>query len=176
MISDTGAARRARSVAARVPYLLDHLVACVLAVSGAALGLILTALVCIAFGDVVLRYLFGGGWAWSGTVSTVLLLWLAWIGAGHLWLADGHIAVTLTGARARRWLMRLFGLVVIGGGLILVPMALRTMEAYSFIDLPVLGWTASVKYLPVAVGTGYLVAAAALAMLAGLARYSKERA
>lgn len=136
--------------------------------SGAAIGLLLAVLLAIAFAEVVMRYLLGSGWPWGGTVSVIVLLFLAWIGAGHLWLTGGHIAVTLMGARAQVLLARVFGLAVIGGGLVLLPMTLDTMEAYSFIDLPALGISASVKYLPVAFGTGYLVCAACLVLAADL--------
>jgi TRAP-type C4-dicarboxylate transport system permease small subunit len=133
-------------------------------VSGWAMGLCLLALVGIDFAQVVLRYGLGAGWPWAGDVSVILLLTLAWIGAGHLWLTRGHIAVDLIPAdgRAGRALSLAFDGLALAGGLVLLPMTWDTMAAYGMIDLPALGLPASVKYAPVALGLGFLTLAAAL--------------
>ncbi len=145
--------------------------AVVLKLSTAVLAACLLALVTLDFLQVVLRYLFGAGWPWAGDLSIVLILMLAWVGAGHLWLLGGHIAVDLTAGNRRlfRYLQILFGLAVVGGGLVLLPMTVETMSAYGAIDLPALPLPASVKYLPVAVGTLYLVAAASLVLVSDFA-------
>lgn len=136
-------------------------------VSAVLMGLLLITLVAIDFGQVVLRYGFGMGWPWAGDLSIILLLTLAWIGAGHLWLTRGHIAVDLIAevSRAGRALRVVFDLMVLLGGLILVPMTFRTMQAYGVIDLPALPLPASVKYMPVAVGMCFVVLASALVLV-----------
>ncbi len=134
------------------------------------MGAILAGLVALDVAQVVMRYGFGTGWPWAGDVAVIALLTLAWIGAGHLWLTRGHIAVDLIApdSRAGRALRLAFDVVALAGGLILLPMTARTMEAYGFIDLPVLPLPGSVKYLPVALGLGFVALAAALLLLGRL--------
>ena len=125
------------------------------------------ALVALDFWQVIQRYLLGVSWPWAGDVSIVLLLSLAWIGAGHLWLVRGHIAVDLLAANPRisRALAVVFDLAVLIGGAILLPLIFETMAAYSFIDLPTLPVSGSIKYAPVAVGTGFLCLAAGVMLV-----------
>ncbi len=136
-------------------------------VSAIFMGLCLIALVGIDFAQVVLRYGFGIGWPWAGDVSIILLLTLAWIGAGHLWLTRGHIAVDLIAPASRlgRVLWLGFDILVLVGGIVLLPMTLKTMQAYGFIDLPALPFSASVKYMPVAAGIAFVVLAAAIVLI-----------
>lgn len=132
-----------------------------------AMALCLLALVTLDFWQVIQRYLLGASWPWAGEVGIILLLSLAWIGAGHLWLVRGHIAVDLIagGTRAARILSVAFDAVVLGGGLILMPLIFDTMAAYSFIDLPTLPVSGAVKYAPLAAGTLFLCVAAALMLV-----------
>lgn len=136
------------------------------------MALILLALVTLDALQVVLRYLLGTGWPWAGDLAVILLLSLAWIGAGHLWLLGAHVAVDLIPDRPplRAALDAAFGAAVVLGGIVLVPLTLETIAAYGAIDLPALPLPASVKYLPVAAGTLYVIAAAALRLAAPRAR------
>jgi len=131
------------------------------------MALCLILLVGIDFSQVVLRYGFGMGWPWAGDVSIILLLSLAWIGAGHLWLTRGHIAVDLIAPASRTgrgfWLA--FDLLVLIGGAVLLPMTLTTMQAYSFIELPTLPLPGSIKYMPVAAGIAFVVLAAGVVLI-----------
>lgn len=131
------------------------------------MGLCLLALVSLDFWQVIQRYVLGVSWPWAGDVSIVLLLTLAWIGAGHLWLTRAHIAVDFLAARPHvsRALTILFDLIVLAGGAILMPLIYDTMVAYSVIDLPTLPVTGSIKYAPVAAGTAFLCVAAAIMLL-----------
>ena len=140
--------------------------------SAVAMGLCLATLVGLDAAQVALRYGLGRGWPWAGDVSVILLLTLAWLGAGHLWLARGHIAVDLVDGTgpAGRALAVAFDLVALIGGLVLLPMTVATMQAYSFIDLPVLPLPGSVKYAPVALGLAFVTLAAAIALARRLAR------
>lgn len=146
---------------------LDGLAALLIRASGVAMGAVLAALVALDVAQVALRYGPGWGWPWAGDVSVILLLTLAWLGAGHLWLARGHIAVDLIAPASRAgWALWLaFDVAVLAGGLALLPMTLRTMEAYGFIDLPVLPLPGSVKYMPVAAGIAFVTLAAAIVLL-----------
>ncbi len=132
-----------------------------------AMGLCLLSLVSLDFWQVIQRYVLGVSWPWAGDVSIILLLTLAWIGAGHLWLRRAHIAVDLLGAgpRTARALAVIFDLAALIGGIILMPQIFDTMAAYSFIDLPTLPVSGSIKYAPVALGTGFLCIAAALMLV-----------
>ena len=51
------------------------------------------------FGLVILqvlqRYLPGGGWAWTGEVAQLALVWLAFILSGYLMAIDRHITIQL---------------------------------------------------------------------------------
>ena len=129
---------------------------------------ILLALVSLDAAQVTLRYLLGAGWPWAGDLAVILLLSLAWIGAGHLWWTGAHVAVDLLTdrPRLRAGLRAVFGVTVVAGGIALVPMTARAMAAYGLIDLPALPLPASAKYLPVAVGASYAVLAAALRLAA----------
>lgn len=131
-----------------------------------AMGLCLLALVGLDFWQVVQRYVLGQSWPWAGDVGVILLLTLAWIGAGHLWLSRGHIAVEFLPLTSlwSRVLRVAFDLIAVIGGAILIPMTWDTMVAYSFIDLPTLPVSGAVKYAPVAAGLTFLTASAALVL------------
>lgn len=147
--------------------LIDRVAGILSGVSAVFMGLCLIVLVGIDFAQVVLRYGFGLGWPWAGDVSIILLLSLAWIGAGHLWLKRGHIAVDLIApaSRAGRALWLLFDLLVLVGGAVLLTMTVKTIQAYSFIDLPALPLPGSVKYMPVAAGILFVVLSAGLVLI-----------
>jgi TRAP-type C4-dicarboxylate transport system permease small subunit len=133
----------------------------------ALLGLLLLAMVALDGGQVLLRYVFSSGVVWGGDVSALLLLTLGWLGAPALWLNRSHIAVDLfpgsaLGGRAARAVL---DIVMIAGGVWLFHASLGALEAYSFIDLPVLPLSASVKYLPITVGAALLALVALLNLL-----------
>lgn len=145
----------------------DRLRAALARISLGAMGLCLLAMVSLDAWQVIQRYGLGTSWPWAGDVSIILMLTLAWIGAGHLWLTRGHIAVDLLPAEgtAARVLSVLFDLGVLIGGLILIPMTWETMAAYSFIELPTMPLPGSVKYMPVAAGLIFLTLASALMLI-----------
>lgn len=145
------------------------------AASGALMALILLALVTLDALQVALRYLLGTGWPWAGDLAVILLLSLAWIGAGHLWLQGAHIAVDLLPDRPRLRAALDAGssAAVVAGGLALVPLTLETITVYGAIDLPALPLPASAKYAPVAVGATYAVAAAAIRLMASRAPHER---
>ncbi|MFD0915378.1 TRAP transporter small permease [Pseudahrensia aquimaris] len=123
------------------------------------------ALVSLDFVQVIMRYAFGTGWPWAGDVSIVMLLSLAWIGVGHLWLSRGHIAVDLlAGSKAalRRRIDMAACIVVIACCVVLLPMIDKTIGVYGFIDLPALGVSGAVKYWPIIIGTTYLLIGAVI--------------
>ena len=45
--------------------------------------------------QVLQRYLPGGGWAWTGEVARLALVWLAFILSGYLMAIDRHITIQL---------------------------------------------------------------------------------
>ena len=134
-----------------------------LVASAAIMGARLVALVSLDFLQVVLRYLLGDGFTWGGDVAVILLLTLAWLGAGHAWLARSHIAVELFALPPA--LRAALDVVAIAGALILAPQLVATIDAFGFIDLPSLPVSASVKYWPVALGVAFVAIAAAIDLL-----------
>jgi TRAP-type C4-dicarboxylate transport system permease small subunit len=134
------------------------------------LGAILTALVCLDATQVVLRYLFLVGVAWGGDVATLLLFALAWLGAPLLWLSRGHISVdfvtALLGSRGRARLNATLDVVMIAGAGVLAAITVEAMEAYSLIDLPTLGTSAAVKYVPIFAGCALLALSGLINLLA----------
>ena len=80
--------------------------------------------------QVLQRYLPGGGWAWTGEVAQLALVWLAFILSGYLMAMDRHITIQLVDyvlpPRALGWL-KLFVHVVVG--------ATCLAMAYSIYDL-----------------------------------------
>ena len=137
------------------------------AASGAAMGVILLVLVALDAAQVVMRYALGAGWPWAGDLTIVLLLTMAWIGAGHLWLRGAHIAVQLLPAPAARAAGLAFALATLAGAALVLPMAWDTMAVYATIDLPALPLPASAKFAPVVGGLAWLAAAVVVRLAAG---------
>ena len=140
--------------------MIDTVRRVLLGASATVMGLLLAALVTLDFLQVVLRYMLGDGFVWGADVSVIALLTLAWLGAGHAWLARAHIAIALF--EQPRWIRIATDLAVIAGAVALAPLLLQTIDAYGFIDLPSLPVTAAVKYWPVAGGAAFLAVAAAV--------------
>jgi TRAP-type C4-dicarboxylate transport system permease small subunit len=130
------------------------------------LPLLLAALVGLTLTQVALRYLAGAALPWAEEAAIVLLILLAWIGVGLLWLRDAHIGIDVLpsklGPRARRALLAAIDLLAIAAGLGLAFVAEGTIEVYWSIDLLALGLPAAVKYLPVQAGAALLALCAAL--------------
>ena len=134
-----------------------------LAASAVVMALLLVALVSLDFLRVVLRYLVGEGFAWAPDLAVIWLIALAWIGAGHLWLARSHIAIDLFDQP--RWLRIGVSALVAGGVAVLVPIVWKTIGAYGFIDLPALPLSAAAKYWPIMGGIVFLGVAAFVDLL-----------
>lgn len=130
--------------------------------SGWAMAAILIALVAIDVAQVGLRYALGAGWPWAGDLTIVLLLSLAWIGAGHLWLRSAHIGVRLLPARAARRADAAFALLALAAIGVALPMVWQAVRLYGAIDLPALPLPMSAKFVPVLGGLVWLAAAIAL--------------
>lgn len=120
--------------------------------------------------QVVLRYVFANSITWVEEVSVLVLLWMAWIGAVHLWLARGHIAVDLLLPSAgpwRRGVATALDLAAIAGGLLLIWAAEATIAAFGGVVMGSLEIPGSVKYYPVIAGGAGLAFAGLLNLLAG---------
>jgi TRAP-type transport system small permease protein len=134
------------------------------------LGMLVVALMLLDASQVILRYFFSRGVTWGGEVAIMMMLTLAWLGAALLWLMRAHIAVDVIlgviGTRMRRWLYAGLDLVVILAGAKLFFMALAASSVYGAIDLPALGTSAAVKFYPLIVGTGLIVLAGIINLLA----------
>ncbi len=130
------------------------------------IGILVAGLVCLAFAQVVLRYLFNSAVLWVEEVSVMALIWLAWTGIVYLWLTRSHIAVDLIGAAlspvGRAWAARAVDSLACVAGVALVTVSLGTLEVYSGMDLGSLEIDASVKYYPITAGGAGLALAAVL--------------
>lgn len=144
---------------------IDVIRRALLSASSLLMGLLLVGLVTLDFLQVVMRYLLGGGFVWGADVAVIALLTLAWLGAGHAWLARAHISIVLF--EQPRWIRVAANLLVIVGTVALAPLLMQTIDAFGFIDLPSLPLSAAVKYWPVAIGAAFLVLAALLDLVAG---------
>jgi len=119
--------------------------------------------------QVVLRYLFAASITWVEEVSVLALLWIAWMGAVHLWLARGHIGVDLlvpTVGKGRDRLNRLLDLSAIAGGLLLVWAAQATVAAFGGVVMGSLEIPGAIKYYPVVFGGAGLALAGLVNLLA----------
>ena len=120
--------------------------------------------------QVVLRYVFADSITWVEEISVLVLLWLAWIGAIHLWLDRSHIAVDLllpdAGPR-RDAIAAIFDLAAIAAGLTLAWAAETTLAAFGGVLYGSVEWPGEVKYLPVLIGGAGIALAGLLNLLAG---------
>lgn len=129
----------------------------------------LAAIAGLAVLQVALRYLFANSITWVEEVSVLAMLWIAWIGAIHLWLDRSHIAVDLllpAAGPGRRLAASVFDLAAIAGGLALAWAAQATIDAFGGLLYGSVEWPGEVKYLPVQVGGIGLAIAGLLNLLA----------
>lgn len=150
----------------RLQRLTDHLAHLV----GGLVALGLAVLTLLAITETVAWTFFDRSWAALQEIQAVLLIWLAVLGAAWGVSERFHIAVELVANRlprgVRRWVDRLALIAtMVLGGLFLVYGASLAQRVSN--TLPATGWSASVQYVPVAVGGG-LIAVFALARLLGL--------
>jgi len=133
---------------------------------GAALPLLLAALVGVTLAQVGLRYLAGASLIWAEEVAIVLLILLAWVGVSLLWLRDQHIGIDLLpellGPRGRRALLAGIDLLAAASAAALAITAEGTVAVYWSLDLTALDLPAAIKYLPVQWGAALLALAALL--------------
>lgn len=136
-----------------------------------AIGAGLAFIAALAVLQVVLRYVFADSITWVEEVSVLVLLWIAWVGAIHLWLARGHIAVDLLIPAAgpwRRGLAAVLDIAAIVFGLALVWAADATIAAFGGVVMGSLELPGEVKFYPIAAGGAGLALAGLLNLAAGL--------
>lgn len=133
------------------------------------LPLLLAALVSLTLVNVALRYALGASLAWAEEAAIVLMILIAWMGVGLLWLRDAHIGIDWLpeklSPRGRTALLGFIDALAIAAGVGLAVVAQGTVEVYWTLDLLALGVPAAVKYLPVQVGAALLALAAALRLV-----------
>ena len=82
------------------------------------LRIMLLAMACIVFANVVLRYTTGDSIVWAEEVARHMMIWVTFLGAGLVLRFGGHVAIDnlhrSVGTRKAQWLRRL---VVLGVGL-----------------------------------------------------------
>lgn len=140
---------------------------------GAALPLLLAALVAVTLAQVGLRYLAGASLVWAEEAAILLLILLAWTGVSLLWLRDQHIGIDLLpemlGPRGRRALLAGIDVVAAASAAALAITAEGTVAVYWSLDLTALDLPAAIKYLPVQWGAALLALAALLRLRRRLA-------
>ena len=142
------------------------------------LGATLVTLITLDSTLVVLRYQFGVGVAWGGDVGILLLMALAWLGLPLLWLRAGHLAMDVVSGAVSPVLKRAAAIslqLAFGAASIaLAIVGLETLEAFSFIDMPSLPVSQSIKIAPIVTGAVLGVAAAAVRLHEIIATGSKR--
>lgn len=123
--------------------------------------LMLAAMACIIFANVVLRYLTNDSLVWAEEVSRYLMIWITFLGAGLVLRFGGHVAIEdlhhRLPRRASRWLRA--GLVAM---LMLFFAAmgwwgLQYMDFMQYQTSPVLGISYWWIYLASPIGFGLLM-------------------
>ena len=126
-----------------------------LTITSYLLGFVLCCLVLLECVEVVLRYGFATTLLWSADVSSLLLLSLGWLGAGHLWIARSHLVVDIFQRRFPhflRWTSALAEVVVLVGIIWLAPKLMDTVSIYTDMVMPAIDLSASVRFVPSMIG------------------------
>jgi TRAP-type C4-dicarboxylate transport system permease small subunit len=90
---------------------------------------LLAAMACIVFANVVLRYTTGDSIVWAEEVARHMMIWVTFLGAGLVLRFGGHVAIdnlhSAIGTRAARVLRRV---IVLGLALFFVVMAISSSQ------------------------------------------------
>ncbi|AOV04393.1 TRAP transporter small permease [Delftia tsuruhatensis] len=90
---------------------------------------LLLAMACIVFANVVLRYTTGDSIVWAEEVARHMMIWVTFLGAGLVLRFGGHVAIDnlhrSVDTRKAQWLRRL---VVLGVGLFCAVMAVASSQ------------------------------------------------
>lgn len=132
------------------------------------LGAILIALISLEVVQVFLRYFLAEGLIWGRDVATLLLFCLAWLGAPLGWLNGNFIAVDLfAGSRSgQRRTGIVLNLTMMAFAIVLAVITIEAIEAFSLIELPSLGVSAAIKFVPIITGAALLILASVLNLAA----------
>lgn len=135
------------------------------------LGAVLAALISLEVVQVLLRYFLAEGLIWGRDVATLLLFCLAWFGASLGWMNGNYIVVDLfAGVRSgRRRTGFVLNLLMVAFAIALSVMTIQAIEAFSLIELPSLGVSAAIKFVPIIIGTMLLILASVLNLAADAA-------
>ncbi len=126
-----------------------------------ALGCLLVGMIALETTQVVLRYFFALGLPWARDISTITMMWLAWLGAPLLWLKGTHITVDFvplpTDPRLRKLGRAFLQISMAVSATVLTYYALQAAGRYSTIELPSIpGGHAGLKYYPLVTGSALL--------------------
>ena len=122
---------------------------------------LLAAISCMVFANVVLRYVTGDSIVWAEEVSRHLMIWITFLGAGLVLRHGGHIAIEdlqdSLPEGAGRWLRRLIvaGLFLFFGTM--VWQGVVYLEATQYQTTPVTGISFAWIYLALPVGFALLM-------------------
>lgn len=136
--------------------------------TGGALGVLAAALILVEASQAVLRHGFATGVFWAGEISTLLLMSLGWVGAGHLWLSRRHLVVDLFGDALERWrrpLLLATDCLLFAGLLWLAPRIVAASVAFDGVRVGGIEMPASIRFIPVSVGLVLLAIGSALNLI-----------
>lgn len=124
------------------------------------LGLCLTALVIISFGQVVGRYFFGTSFSWAEDLCVIIFAWTIWTSACLLIRDDRHLKLTLIINRlprtGRLWLARGIDVSTAVFLILVVKAGLGSTEAMAGMEFTALPLPLNVKFGTVPIGAGLL--------------------
>jgi len=109
--------------------MLDRIERALVASNRWLLIVLLLAMACIVFANVVLRYTTGDSIVWAEEVARHMMIWVTFLGAGLVLRFGGHVAIDnlhrVVGTRRARMLRRL---IVLGLALFFVVMAVASSQ------------------------------------------------
>lgn len=123
--------------------------------SAAFLGLILLTLVSLESAQVLTRTFFHSGLFWVDDIRMLLLLTLAWLGAGHLWMTQSHLTVdfVVLSMRIPTDVVQVGADVIAVIGVIwMIPAFMSSISLYGSMMLPMLPLPMGIKFVPAVVG------------------------
>ena len=141
--------------------MIDRLEGLVVRVNRWLLILMLGAMACIIFANVVLRYLTNDSLVWAEEVGRYLMIWVTFLGAGLVLRFGGHVAIEDLQNRLPRVAGQVLRALVVAGLMtFFAAMAwwgLEYMDLMQFQTTPVMGISYWWVYLASPVGFGLLM-------------------
>ena len=120
---------------------------------------LLAAMACIVFANVVMRYTTGDSIVWSEEVARHMMIWITFLGAGLVLRFGGHVAIDnlhrAMGPQPARWLR---GLIALGLAVFFVVMAIASAQyVYATRFQTTAATDISISYIYAAMPVGFVL-------------------